>query len=320
MQILHFMPGHAPELAGVTEISSGTTGFFWLDIERSESDWHSNAQHWLGTCLHERHIQDTLNETHPPYYDGTDDYDLLVVSALCPDCPPEAPATHPIAFIVASSAIISVRPPKTPVFGKLHRHFLSTQQKSPTSPTMLLYLLLDQVTDTLLARRDVTSETLSRWEERLLNRSDTFGDWQALMKLRGQLRRLETVTENQLDAIGEWREQTSLPMDPSLAVRFNDLQEHLRRVYNHAIVVQHDIDALVQIYFSSNTQRTNEILQFLTIVSAVFLPLNLLAGLFGMNFANLPLLQAWYGPWIVALLMFIIITGLLFWFRRRHWI
>jgi len=185
---------------------------------------------------------------------------------------------------------------------------------------MLLYHLLDQVTNTLLARRDVTTELLSRWQDRLLDRNDVFNDWQALMRLRSQLRRLEVVSESQLDAIDEWREQTSLPVDIPLSVRFNDLQEHLRRVYNHALVVQQDIDALVQVYFSANTQRTNEILQFLTIISAIFLPLNLLAGLFGMNFSHMPLLKAWYGPWILVVTMLMIISGLLVWFRQKQWI
>jgi magnesium transporter len=320
MKVIQFKPGHPPELAGSAEVYDATMGFFWLDVERSETDWHSKAQHWLGTRLHAWHIQDTLNDTQPPFYDDTDDYDLLVVHALCPKCPPEAPTTRPIAFVVSSNAVISVRPPKDPVFGKLYQRFLSTQNKSPTSPAMLLYLLLDQITDALLARRDVTSEMLSRWQDRLLTRNDQFDDWQALMGLRGQLRRLEMATENQLDVVDKWREQTSLPIDPSLAVRFNDLGEHLRRVYNDAIVVQHDIDGLVQIFFSVNTQRTNDILKSLTIVSAVFLPLNLLAGLFGMNFAHLPMLQEWYGPWIVTGLMFMLVTALLFWFRRHRWI
>jgi Mg2+ and Co2+ transporter CorA len=123
-----------------------------------------------------------------------------------------------------------------------------------------------------------------------------------------------------MDAVDEWREQTSLPLDTSLAVRYNDLQEHLRRVYQHTVVVQHDIDALVQIYFSASAQRTNEILQFLTILSAVFLPLNLLAGLFGMNFAHLPLLAVWYGPWLLVGVMLLVVSGLLLWFRRRRWL
>jgi magnesium transporter len=185
---------------------------------------------------------------------------------------------------------------------------------------MLLYLLLDQVTDALLVQREATSELLTQWQERLLDFDHRFDDWKALMGLRGSLRRMEAVIEAQMDAVDEWREQTSLPLDTSLAVRYNDLQEHLRRVYQHTVVVQHDIDALVQIYFSASAQRTNEILQFLTILSAVFLPLNLLAGLFGMNFAHLPLLAVWYGPWLLVGVMLLVVSGLLLWFRRRRWL
>jgi Mg2+ and Co2+ transporter CorA len=137
------------------------------------------------------------------------------------------------------------------------------------------------------------------------------------MGLRGSLRRLEAVVEAQMDAVDERREQTSLPLDTSLAVCYNDLLEHLRRVYHHAVVVQQDVDALVQIYFSSSAQRTNEILQFLTILSAVFLPLNLLAGLFGMNFTHLPLQAVWYGPWVLVGVTLLVVSGLLLWFRRR---
>jgi len=319
MRIIQFSPGHAPELADA-ETTGGADRFFWLDVERSEIDWHQKARPWLHMCLDDRHIHDALNDAHPPYYDGTDDYDLLIVRALSPDCTPEAPTTRPIAFVVTSSAIVSIRPPQDPVFAKLRQGFLATRRKSPASPTMLLYLLLDQVADALLAHREATSDLLSGWQERLFDGDQRFQDWKALMGLRGHLRRLEVAIETQIDSVDKWREQTSLPPDTSLAVHYNDLQEHLRRVYHHAMVVQQDIDALVQIYFSANAQRTNEILQFLTVLSAVFLPLNLLASLFGMNFTHLPLLGAWYGPWVLAGIMLMVVAGLLGWFRIRRWL
>ncbi|MCG6861022.1 MAG: magnesium transporter CorA family protein [Chromatiaceae bacterium] len=319
MRILQFEPGCPPELAA-TETTGGNDRFFWLDVERSESDWQEKALPWLRVRLHDRHVQDTLNDTHPPYYDGMDDYDLLVVRALHPDCPPRAPETRPVAFILTGTAVVSVRPPGDPLFAKLHQRFLASKRKSPTSPAMLFYLLLDQVTNALLAHRESTSELLTQWQERLLDPDHKFDDWQPLMGLRGGLRRLEAIIEAQMDAVDEWREQTSSPLDASLAVRYNDLQEHLRRVYHHAVVVQQDIDALVQIYFSASAQRTNEILRFLTILSAVFLPLNLLAGLFGMNFTHLPLLAAWYGPWILIGVMLLLVSGLLLWFRRLRWL
>lgn len=61
-------------------------------------------------------------------------------------------------------------------------------------------------------------------------------------------------------------------------------------------------------------------MKFLTILSAVFLPLNLMAGLFGMNFTHMPLLGAWYGPWALSGAMLLVVAGLLLWFRQRHWI
>jgi magnesium/cobalt transport protein CorA len=321
MQVLHFKPERLPVPVETGEYIDLSEGFFWLDVERNEDDWQHQVRYWLkGIRLHDRHTRDILNETHPPYYDGTEDYDLLVMRSLCPDCPPEAPTTHPVAFIISGNCVISMRPPADPVFEKLRERMLSNLRKPPASPAMLLYLLLNQITDTLLSRRDVISELLSRWQERLLDREDQFDDWQALMRLRGQLRRLEVSIETQSDALDEWRDQTGSLLDRSLAVHYNDLQEHLRRVYNHAVVVQNDIDALIQVYFSANTQRTNDTLQFLTILSAVFLPLNLLAGLFGMNFKHMPWLSNMYAPWILLGTMTLIVIGLLLWFRHNRWI
>lgn len=324
MQVLRFKSGHAPELAGAEGVGQGVDQevdeLLWIDVERTESDWYEHAKPWLRVNMDERHINDTLNDKHAPYYDGTDDYDLLVVRALCPECPVEEPTTRPVAFIITSHVIVSVRPAADPVFTKLHQRFLSNQRKSPTSPAGLLYLLLNQIADGLLASRDQTSNLMSQWQDRLLEHSNEFEDWRALMRMRSQLRRMEMTIENQQDAIDEWRDQTTHVLDVALSVRFNDLQEHLRRIYNHTIVLQHDIDALVQIYFSANTQRTNDVLQFLTILSAIFLPLNLLAGIFGMNFDALPLLRSWYGPWVLASMMVITVISLLVWFKRKQWL
>jgi magnesium transporter len=320
MKIIQFAPGHSPELAGTDEITTGNDVIFWLEIDRSEPGWPEKAQNWLGIRFDERHIRDTLNETHPPYYDGTDDYDLLIVRAICSNSLPEFPRTCPIAFIITNNAIVSIRPPEDHLFERVHTRFLSSVRKPPASPAMLLYQLLNQVTDGLLEHREDTSELLSSWQEQLLKRNVQFVDWHTLIRLHGQLRRLEVVTDSQMDAVAEWRDQTTMELGSSLDVRFNDLHEHLKRVYNHAVVVQHDIDSLVQIYFSANTQHTNDVLQFLTIISAIFLPLNLIAGVFGMNFSHLPFLSAWYGPWFAAALMISIAVGMLFWFRQKRWI
>jgi Mg2+ and Co2+ transporter CorA len=120
--------------------------------------------------------------------------------------------------------------------------------------------------------------------------------------------------------LAEWRDQTTLVLEQSLQVRFRDLDEHHKRVLNTMALAQHDIDAMLNIHFAALTQNTNEILKFLAVVSSVFLPLNLVAGFFGMNFPHLPWLNEPLAPWISLAAMITVAAGLLALFRRRHWL
>ncbi|MET0091380.1 MAG: magnesium transporter CorA family protein [Candidatus Thiodiazotropha sp.] len=321
MKILKFAPDRAPELSAECASTEALDSFYWVDALRDDPEWSDKLQRCLGFRIDERHLNDTLNPTHPPYFDATEDYDLLVMRAICSDSQAEFPRTCPIAFLITGNVIVTVRPQHHDLFRPLHERFLGNNGRNlPTSNAMLLYQLLNRIIDGLLEHRDDTSEVLIDWQEQLLRQGGAKVDWHAMIRLQGQLRRLEVVIDSQLDVLKVWRDQTGLAMDVSLEVRYNDLQEHLRRVYHHAVMLQHDIDALLQIYFSVTTQRTNDILQFLTIISAIFLPLNLLAGLFGMNFSHMPFLSVWYGPWLVGLVMLTVAFGMIAWFRRKHWV
>ncbi len=320
MQVLWMRPGHPAELAGTQEGPGPAGGFCWIDVERSEADWEARARHWLGGALHERHLTDSLNDQHPPFYDGTDDYDMLIARSLDLASGSEAPATRPVALYLFAGGLVSIRPSGDDVFQRLHQRLLSGERLAPESPAALLHLLLHQIVDRLLEQREAVSELLAGWQERLLTPQGEFTDWHPLMQLRARMRRLELTIETQLDALTAWREQTNLTIDQSLAVRFNDLGEHLQRVLRHASVVQTDIDGLVQIHFSATSQRTNTTLQFLTVVSVIFLPLNLLAGIFGMNFEFLPLIHVRWGVWLVFGVMLGLALGLFWWSRHKRWI
>ncbi len=118
---------------------------------------------------------------------------------------------------------------------------------------------------------------------------------------------------------GARREQTSLEIDGAQGAHFDALQKDLRRVFDHAAVMQADNDSLIQIHYAAVGQRTNEILRFLTVISTVFLPLNLIAGIFGMNFVHLPFLEDTLAPLLTLGLMLVVAVGLLVGLRRRHW-
>jgi Mg2+ and Co2+ transporter CorA len=162
MQILYFAPKQLPVICA--DMPMPTDGFYWLDIERDETNWPN--QPWLETSIHERHVTDSFNEHHPPFYDSTDDYDMLIVRTWDPQSSVDAPTTQTVTLFITKKAIISIRPPDHQVFvsvkERLHR-------KPPDSLAMLFYLLLDRVINSLLNRRKGIAELLSDWQMRLLD-------------------------------------------------------------------------------------------------------------------------------------------------------
>lgn len=104
-----------------------------------------------------------------------------------------------------------------------------------------------------------------------------------------------------------------------LLVRSRDVLEHIERVASHVRRLEQNAETTVQMHFSAQSNRTNDIMRVLTVLTAVFLPLNLIAGIFGMNFESIPLLHKADGFWIATGAMVLIAIGLtLFFWRKRY--
>ena len=95
--------------------------------------------------------------------------------------------------------------------------------------------------------------------------------------------------------------------------------EHIQRVVHHLRQMEHGAESAVQIHFSAQSHRTNEIMRLLTALTALFLPLNLITGFFGMNFEFLPLIHSRIAMWVVLTMMLCIalVVVLVFW-RKRY--
>jgi Mg2+ and Co2+ transporter CorA len=95
--------------------------------------------------------------------------------------------------------------------------------------------------------------------------------------------------------------------------------EHIQRVVHHVRRMEQGAETVVQIHFSAQSHRTNDIMRTLTALTAIFLPLNLITGIFGMNFQEMPLLKDVAGFWIAAgsMVTIAVVMGMVFW-RKRY--
>jgi len=98
-----------------------------------------------------------------------------------------------------------------------------------------------------------------------------------------------------------------------------DVLEHIERVLTHVRRLESSAETAVQMHFSEQNNRTNDIMRALTVLTAIFLPLNFVTGFFGMNFEGLPLIHSARGFWVVFVLMLILGVGLsTFFWRKRY--
>jgi len=88
---------------------------------------------------------------------------------------------------------------------------------------------------------------------------------------------------------------------------------------HHVRRMEQGAETAVQIHFSALGHRTNEIMRTLTVLTAIFMPLNLITGFFGMNFDGMPLIHAATGVWVATAVMLVMGLGLgVFFWRKRY--
>jgi Mg2+ and Co2+ transporter CorA len=200
----------------------------------------------------------------------------------------------------------------------------------PVSPADLMLRMVSQVVDAYLdLRRDLTRQ-LDHWQAELIHPETRFNNWSALLEARLSLHHLDEICEDQRSAMQDWLESLNTWTPPIsntlikeheiLKVRSRDVLEHIDRVVHHVRRLEQSIETAVQIHFNAQSNRTNETMRTLTSITAIFLPLNLIAAIFGMNFDVIPLMHDQAGFWLTLSCMALIASSLAWFFWRKRYL
>lgn len=199
--------------------------------------------------------------------------------------------------------------------------------RAPTSSAELMLRMVNSMVDAYLNLRRELTRQLDHWQAMLLNPSVRFNDWSSLLLARNALHHLEEMCEDQRSAIADWivvLEGWPVPATKParrehelLMVRSRDVLEHIERVAHHVRRMEQSAETAVQIHFNIQGNRTNDIMRALTAITALFLPLNLIAGIFGMNFESIPGLKLDNGFWYSLAGMAAIALALLLYFGKN---
>lgn len=296
-------------------------GFIWLDFTRYEAQsWPKKVEKLTGIKVHEDHVIDSFNGDHPSFYDGTEDYDMLIFQGLTPE---DCESTHNLivtksaAFFMFDHLLVSVHASENVSFDVVKRKFCESKLRFPSTPFGLVHVILDTMADRYSTIVDELETRLDHLQDMLLDPKNPFEDWRELLRQRKQAHQLELLCEQNQVALDTWRREMRVELSDGQRVRLNDLREHLQRLMHHADAVQKDIEVAMQLHFAAVSHKTNKIVQTLTVLSAIFFPLTLITGIYGMNFDNMPELRWHYGYHAVLAVLVVVGGGLLIYFKRR---
>lgn len=207
---------------------------------------------------------------------------------------------------------------------------LRNATRMPPNPADLALRMVNHMVDGYLELRRLLTRQLDRLQQELFSPDADYSSWKLLLDSRNSLHLLEDTCEDQRSAITEWIDAyDELPdvEDPGLMrerellrVRARDVLEHIERVLSHVRRLESSAENAVQMHFSAQSNRTNQIMRTLTVLTAIFLPLNLVTGFFGMNFEGLPLIHSARGFWWIFGFMLTIGIGLSWFFWRKRYL
>lgn len=333
--------------------SAPADGFIWLDITHDEvcdrpELLRDAIEQLTSVRIFDLHVQDALNLQHPSYFDSTSRYNMLVFRKLASDAAPplgeraaseadqralQEIVTRPITFFEFDQALVTVRNAGSRTIDQIRARMLEPRNKFDsnhidrprvaTRPAELMMRMLNAMVDRYLELREPLTERLDRWQHELLNLRRPFSSWTAVLDARIELRKLENLCEGQHDALQEMRdayleETPQAQLSDAYLVRLDDVIEHIKRVLNHARRLESAAESAVQLHFSAATHQTNRIVRTLTAITAIFAPLTLITGIFGMNFDRMPLVNNLHGFfWTLAgMAVVAAVVLIIFWTRR----
>ena len=292
------------------------SGLLWVDLHESTAEAESQSLMTFG--IHPLAIQDALRDRHPPKLEVFDDYVFVLLKGLDAD-------THDIDFGVIQLAIfvgadyVITRHSKNSTSVNHVWSELESAGGVPSSPGTLALRLMRR-----LARRYV--EILLALEHRLdeieeeVFRHPRDSLLAELTQYKSRLRHLTRIARYHCQITDRLRRGNIHFFAEELFHEATDLHEQVERTQSLAELHYHVAGDLTDGYLALTSHRLNRVMQILTIITVIFVPLTFVAGIYGMNFEYMPELGTRNGYFVVLGVMLIIVVTQLVLFRRRRWI
>lgn len=292
----------------------------WLNFHSIEDRYNIEK---LCETLHidKLSVEDIYKEKHRPKIEEYPNYLFFSVhSALPNEQNIFILEQEQISFILGEHYLISFQQKSSDHFTEVRERIEKKRGKIRIKgPDFLLFRMLEAIIDNYFEVLEHITETIQDLETRILHH--TSSETLKIIELqKRKLTELRKIVVPLRDVTSQLEKSQSFLIDPSNHYYFSDLKENCLSVLDEIDSNKQILDGLANLYYAAQGQRMNEIMKLLTIVSAIFIPLTFIAGIYGMNFDNMPELHTKSGYFITMGVMLSIAVSLVYYFKKRGWL
>ena len=270
-------------------------------------------------CFQKLTIEDSLEPGHLPKYESDDsNISFLLIRffdkehRMLKNTVREF--SHKISIYFGPDIIITVHQKETDIFENIQRKYLSVLDPAKVTSKGILYRIISETIKTYEEPAYLMDEEVNQLEHLIFTDDFRKIKLPTLYKIKREATACKKILDYTLEALKEYQ------ADNKKTSSSQDLyEENVKMLHLHSQIVD-DVQSLLTIYLSLNGQKSNEIMQTLTVFSAFFLPLTFIAGIYGMNFDFMPELNYKLGYPICLFIMLIVVIFIYFWFRKKRYL
>jgi magnesium transporter len=295
------------------------TGVTWINID-SVAD--ASLLQSIGDIfnLHELTTQDISNTEHRVKQEDFGSYLLIILKMLEFNRDTSSIEAEQLSIIFGQNYLITFQETPGDFFGDLRAEIkIAGSVVRKMGPDFLACRIIDTIVDNYFNAIESFGDLIEGKQDELMSNPtrETLNSIQGIKKSMMQLRQYVWPVREILSELG--KKESPLVMEKTVAY-FRDVYDRIFEAMDLIENTREMVGSLIDIYLSSMSNRTNEVMKVLTVVATIFIPLTFIVGLYGMNFSNMPELNSEWGYPGVLLLMLLVAGGMLLYFHRKKWI
>lgn len=270
--------------------------------------------------IHPLLMEDILNTDLRPKVEDEDEYVMLSLKMLQYEEQTDNLTTDQVSLILGKNYVISFREKPDNIFEPIINR-LSSSKGSIRSrgADYLFYSLTDVIVDNYFTIIENIGNQLEKLEERIFNHPGEDA-LQEIHRIKSDLLQLRKITYPIRESMRKLENDDIDLIEDKTRKYFTDIYEHIVQIIETIESYREVVSGLKDLYLSSISYRMNKVMQVLTIIATIFIPLTFLVGVYGMNFENMPELHWKYAYFVLWAIMISIVVLLTWYFRKKKWI